>query len=218
MSRTSERDHDTRHRFRGNRRGLSIIGRVESTDEPELIGGIRCLWCRVRRVILRILGEVERWGATERDNSSEAVPCVLESEFEQASLVEASPGPDRGSDSAPEEPTILEDAPELPGDEPGLSRKPMATLSAAEALERLRRGEPLQNVRIERLVLKGEFPLPVRLTHVMLVHPRLERARFLDEVEMGACTLDRLRTAGRSTFAKGWDLRVRPSSTRSSDR
>ncbi len=83
----------------------------------------------------------------------------------------------------------------------------MKNLSAAEALQRLRRGEPLQNVRIERLVLKGEFPLPVRLTHVMLVHPVIERARFLDEVEMGACTIDRLRTAGRSTFAKGWDLR-----------
>ena len=49
--------------------------------------------------------------------------------------------------------------------------------------------------------------MPVRLTHVMLVHPRLERGRFLDEVEMGACTLDRLRTSGRSMFAKGWDLR-----------
>ena len=72
-------------------------------------------------------------GATEHENSSEAMPCVPESEFEHASSVEAGPGPDRGSDSAPEEPSIVEDAPELPGDEPGLSRKPMTSLSAAEA-------------------------------------------------------------------------------------
>ena len=147
--------------------------------------------------------------ATNGDDSSEAVSCVAESEFER--ICPAVPGPmtepDRGSDSAPDEAPPLADAPELPDDQPSPSGKPLTTLSAAEALVRLRRGEPLQNVRIERLTLKGEFPLPVRMTRVVLVHPEIERARFLDEVEMGACTIDRLRTSGRSTFAKGWDLR-----------
>ncbi|MGP0062496.1 MAG: hypothetical protein ACLQGP_02685 [Isosphaeraceae bacterium] len=143
--------------------------------------------------------------AIKVDNSSEALACVAESGFEPTSP--RGPGPGSGSDSAPEEPSILEDAPESPDEELGLSGSPMRTLSAAEALEKLRRGETIQNVRIDRLVLKGEFPRPVRLIHVVLVRPTLERARFLDEVELGSCTIERLRTAGRSTFAKGWDLR-----------
>jgi hypothetical protein len=147
--------------------------------------------------------------ATERGGLSDAVPCVADLGFDRVTSVAtgAAPEPDRGSDSAPDELPALEDAPELPDDEPGLSGKPMTTLSAAEALQRLRRGEPLRNVRIERLKLKGEFPLPVRLNHVVLVQPSLERAQFQDEVEMIGCTLDRLRTTGRSTFAKAWDLR-----------
>src|SRR4051812_35039845 len=64
-------------------------------------------------------------------------------------------------------------------------------LSPAEALERLRKGQPLENVRVERLVFRGEFPLPIRLTHCVLVRPRFDGAVFLDEVRLTACTLDR---------------------------
>ena len=154
--------------------------------------------------------------AIKVDNSSEALACVAESGFEPTSP--SGPGPGSVTESTPEEPSTLEDAPESPEEELGLSGRPMRTLSAAEALEKLRRGETIQNVRIDRLVLKGEFPRPVRLIHVVLVRPTLERARFLDEVELGSCTIERLRTAGRSTFAKGWDLRGSRSSIRSSDR
>ena len=40
---------------------------------------------------------------------------------------------------------------------------PAIDLSPAEAVERLRRGEAIRDVRIARLRLKGEFPLPVRM-------------------------------------------------------
>jgi hypothetical protein len=127
----------------------------------------------------------------DRDGSSSTVTGLAEHEHEHEH----------------ESAVVLEDAPSLPDDETGRAATPMATLSAAEALERLRRGEPLRNVRVERLVFKGEFPLPVRLTRVVLVQPSLNRAKFTDEVEMTSCTIERLRTAGRSSFAKGWDLR-----------
>jgi hypothetical protein len=107
----------------------------------------------------------------------------------------------------PEVLMVPEDAPALPGDEAGLPGKPIETLSATEALDRLRRGEPLRNVRVERLIFKGEFPKPVRLDRVVLVRPSLDRAQFLDAVEMRSCTIDRLRTSGRTSFAEGWDLR-----------
>src|SRR3546814_7185932 len=39
---------------------------------------------------------------------------------------------------------------------------PKAVLSADKALEKIRRGEMIQNVRIERLRLRGDFPLPIK--------------------------------------------------------
>ncbi len=82
-----------------------------------------------------------------------------------------------------------------------------ARMSPGEALERLRRGETIRNVRIERMVFAEEFPLPVRMKRVTLVQPCFHRATFQDEVELGACTLDRPRFQGRNTFARGLDLR-----------
>src|SRR5262245_28534657 len=59
---------------------------------------------------------------------------------------------------------------------------PKARLPAKEALERLHVGETLENVRIERLAFKGEFPLPVRLKRCVLVQPHFDGAKFHGEV------------------------------------
>src|SRR5262249_28080721 len=95
----------------------------------------------------------------------------------------------------------------MPDDESDMPPAPAETLSRAEALERLHRGLPLCNVRIERMVFQGEFPKPVRLERVVLVRPFFERASFLDEVSMTHCTLDRMRFGHPTTFAKGWNLK-----------
>jgi hypothetical protein len=83
---------------------------------------------------------------------------------------------------------------------------PSGTLTAREALEILRRGEPLSNVRVERLVFRDVFEKPVRLDHVTLVQPRFEGAVFQDEVEFAGCTLDRPGFGKDSEFHKGLNL------------
>src|SRR5690348_13552459 len=64
-------------------------------------------------------------------------------------------------------------------------------LTAQEALEKLRAGQPLENVRVVRLTFKGEFPLPVRLKRVVLVQPHFDGAVFHGAVELHGCTVDR---------------------------
>ena len=81
-----------------------------------------------------------------------------------------------------------------------------AVLSAKEALDKLLRGEILENVRIERLVFRGTFAQPVRLKHVTLVQPRFEGAIFQDEVEFLGCTLDRPGFGHPCEFARGFNL------------
>jgi hypothetical protein len=68
---------------------------------------------------------------------------------------------------------------------------PRARMAPAEALERLRRGETLENVRIDRLRFKGDFALPVRLVNVYLIQPQFDGANFVSEVSFTRCTLDR---------------------------
>jgi hypothetical protein len=70
---------------------------------------------------------------------------------------------------------------------------PRKKLSPAEALERLRRGEALSNVSVERLRFTGEFTQPVKLYHVTLVQPQFEGATFRAELRMERCTLERPR-------------------------
>jgi hypothetical protein len=103
--------------------------------------------------------------------------------------------------SGPEEGLRLDD------DESEGLAVPLARLSASEALDRLRLGQVLRNVRIERLVFQGEFASPVRLDRVVLVRPHFKRASFKGDVEMTHCTLNRPRFDGRTSFAKGWNLR-----------
>jgi hypothetical protein len=83
---------------------------------------------------------------------------------------------------------------------------PKARLPAKEALERLHAGETLENVRIERLAFKGEFPLPVRLKRCVLVQPQFDGAKFHGEVQLLGCTIDRPRFGRPSEFAQNFDL------------
>jgi hypothetical protein len=71
-------------------------------------------------------------------------------------------------------------------------------MSPQEALEKLRAGQALENVRVVRLTFKGEFPLPVRLKHVVLVQPHFDGAVFRGEVALHGCTVERA-NVGRPT-------------------
>ncbi len=77
---------------------------------------------------------------------------------------------------------------------------PKNWLPADEALERLRRGEVLQNVRIERLRFRGDFALPVKMRNVLLVRPQFEGASFQSEVVLAHCTLDRPQFRRKNVF------------------
>jgi uncharacterized protein YjbI with pentapeptide repeats len=84
---------------------------------------------------------------------------------------------------------------------------PRGAMAAAEAMERLGRGETLRGVRIERLAFVGEVEHPVRMVGVTLVQPIFDGAKFAAEVSFRRCTLDRPRFKRRETaFARGLDL------------
>src|SRR5262245_20443840 len=91
------------------------------------------------------------------------------------------------------------------GEAPGRAQ-PLTVLSAKEALERLQRGEALENVRVERLTFRGPFAQPVRMQHVVLIQPRFESAVFQAEVGFLGCTIDRPFFANPCEFLQGLDL------------
>jgi uncharacterized protein YjbI with pentapeptide repeats len=81
-----------------------------------------------------------------------------------------------------------------------------SSLEPADVLERVRRGELIENARVVGLKLKGEFPLPVRFRNVTLVQLTIDRATFADEVAFEHCTLDRVKSTRTATFARGLSL------------
>jgi hypothetical protein len=83
---------------------------------------------------------------------------------------------------------------------------PRARMAPAEALERLRRGEVVDNVRIDRLCFKGDFPKPMRLVNVFLGQPQFDGAAFAADVTFARCTIDRPRFNRPTTFAAGLAL------------
>jgi len=99
-----------------------------------------------------------------------------------------------------------EEALRLPHDGEDGAPTPDGTMTAAEALERLRRGETIRNVRIRRMVFQGEIAHPVRMRGVVLDQPRFEKATFREEVALTHCVLDRPRFGRTVRFEKGWDL------------
>jgi hypothetical protein len=93
-----------------------------------------------------------------------------------------------------------------PEDDEGSESAAKPLLSAAEALDKLRKGITLENVRIEKLVFKGEFTEPVRLRHCVLVQPRFEGAVFRAEVTFARCTVERPQFGKKTEFTQGLSL------------
>jgi hypothetical protein len=83
---------------------------------------------------------------------------------------------------------------------------PKPVMTAKEALERIRAGQRLENVRVERLTFKGEFPQPVRLKRVVLVQPRFDGAVFRGEVALQGCTVERPQFERPSEFQQDLNL------------
>ena len=105
------------------------------------------------------------------------------------------------------EPTATEPSPEDAGESLAVAeRTPLATMSAAEALEKLRRGETIEKARIVGLKLKGEFPNPVRLRGATLVQLVIDSAVFASEVAFEHCLLERPKFVRKSTYEKGLSL------------
>jgi hypothetical protein len=90
--------------------------------------------------------------------------------------------------------------------EEGGGRRPKATLSAEEALEKIRLGMTIENVRIERLVLKGTWEKPFKLKNCYLVRPRIDGATFQGDVEMISCTIEKPHFSGKIEFKGHWRL------------
>lgn len=91
--------------------------------------------------------------------------------------------------------------------EPGRSGPPdPCRMDPREALERLRRGETLENVRLDRLHLRGEFEQPITLRNCTVVRLMVEKATFRGPVTMAGCTLHKPRFQRNSTFAQGLNL------------
>lgn len=88
----------------------------------------------------------------------------------------------------------------------GIARRPKTVLTAKEALEKIRLGITIENVRIERLVLRGEWEKPFKLKNCHLVRPRFDGATFKGEVEMISCTVEKPHFSGKTTFESNWRL------------
>jgi hypothetical protein len=91
-------------------------------------------------------------------------------------------------------------------DEASEEAAPRATLSAREALDRLRAGAALDNVRVVNLRFRGDFPQPVRMKRVVLVQPRFDGATFQGDVQLHGCTLDRPYFERPTEFKQALDL------------
>ncbi len=87
--------------------------------------------------------------------------------------------------------------------DPREAGRSVAEMTPAEAMERLKGGEMLRDVRICRLKFKGDFLLPVRMERVELVHVEFAGANFADEVTLERCKFVRVRSGHGAKFAKG---------------
>jgi hypothetical protein len=85
-------------------------------------------------------------------------------------------------------------------------RAPQTTLSPEAALDRLRKGQSLENVCVERLCFQGEFPLPFTVRNCQLVKPKFEGATFHDDVAFVSCTIERPAFSRTVVFEKNCSL------------
>ncbi len=81
-----------------------------------------------------------------------------------------------------------------------------AEMGAAEALAILLAGKELAGVRVRRLVFKGEFALPVRVTNCTLVAPQFHGATFREGVSFAGSTVEKPAWRGAVLFEKDFDV------------
>ena len=79
-------------------------------------------------------------------------------------------------------------APEPPADEPAPAK---ADLAPDQALELIRAGKAVENARVKRLKLRGDFDQPVRFRNCVLVQCEFDGATFRQDAAFVGCTLDR---------------------------
>jgi len=103
------------------------------------------------------------------------------------------------------DPALTEDQEPVTAEAP--PPRPTAEMMPEEALDILKKGDTLNDVRVYRLRLDGEFPQPLRMRNVVLVQPIFDGPSFLDEVSLNHCTIDRPRFNKVTTFSKGLELR-----------
>jgi len=87
-----------------------------------------------------------------------------------------------------------------------IEQAPQGMMAPEVALDRLRKGQSLDNVRIERLCFQGEFPLPFTLRNCHLVKPKFDGASFKDDVGFLHCTLERPVFSHAVVFEKSFSL------------
>lgn len=79
-------------------------------------------------------------------------------------------------------------------------------ITADEALERLRNGQPVENAKIDRLQFRGEFAHPVRLKNCLLIRPNFHKVTFHGEVAIVGSSIDRPTFRGPAVFEHGLAL------------
>lgn len=90
-----------------------------------------------------------------------------------------------------------------PAEEPAPARPDLAP---EDALELLRAGKTVENVRVRRLKLRGEFAQPVRFRNCVLTQCEFLGATFREDVAFVGCTLDRPGFHKPTVCEKNFDL------------
>ncbi|NLS93998.1 MAG: hypothetical protein GXX96_17705 [Planctomycetaceae bacterium] len=85
--------------------------------------------------------------------------------------------------------------------------RPVVELSGAEALQRIKEGKPVSNVRIVGLTFRSEFTGEIKMENVTLVRPRFTQATFLGPVGFLRCSLIRPTIGNGTVFKRGLNLR-----------
>ncbi len=74
-------------------------------------------------------------------------------------------------------------------------------MTATEAVQKLRDGEPIIGVRIGRLQLRGTFEHPIVLERCECPHLQIEQATFAGSVTLQQCKIRRMRIGRKTNFA-----------------
>jgi len=79
-------------------------------------------------------------------------------------------------------------------------------MTAEQAIERLKRGQPIENAKIDRLRFQGEYSHPIRMKNCLLIRPDFENVTFKSEVAITHSVVDRPTFRQTSVFEQGLNL------------